>query len=131
MATGNISLTITLTYSAASINAASPGVVSNTLTSGADSVTTTFVAYERNVQTVTTSKTPLNVSLISNIGYVVFHNADSTNVVYIYGASTSTLPFLQLNPGEWQALRFSPYAFAPQVESSAGTPLLEYFAIDN
>jgi hypothetical protein len=126
---GNISLTQTLTYTSPAVNAASPGIVANTLSSGVDSVTTAFSAYERNVQIVTTSKTALSIALISNIGYMMLHNCDSTNVINLYLNSTDT-GYITLNPGEFDSLRFGS-ACVPFVVSVAGSPSLEYYALSN
>jgi hypothetical protein len=86
-------------------------------------------AYQRNVQVVTTSKSALNLVLISTLGYTVLHNADATNSINVFLNTTDTGSLL-LYPGEWQTVRFNADC-VPQVQSGAGTPMLEYYALSN
>ncbi len=85
--------------------------------------------YERNVQQVTTSKVPLSLALVPTPGLIVLHNCDNVNSVNVWQNTGITPAALTLPPGGCQLVQFTPGS-VPQVQSSAGTVLLEYFAID-
>ena len=119
-----LTLSVTMTYSNPAAN-----VKANTVSFVDPISIISSPAYERNVQVVTTSLVPLSLALITTLGYIAMHNADPVQPVAIYLNTTDTGSLL-LNAGEWLVVRFNP-ACVPQVICSAGSPMLEYYAINN
>ena len=76
--------------------------------------------------TLTTADTLLNKGNIGTYGFVYMKNWDSTNIVNIGGDGT-TYP-LALNPGEFWIGRWNVAAL--HAKSVAGSPLLEYWAVE-
>lgn len=95
-----------------------------------DLVSVASGAYEANVQQVTNTQAPLPLSLIGTLGTIWVHNCDANNSINIWQGTGITQPCLTIGPGETQTFRFAQGA-VPQVQTNAGTALLEYLAVDN
>jgi hypothetical protein len=76
---------------------------------------------------LSTSDTTLNKGNIGTLGYVYFKNLDAVNNVTI--GSDGTLFNLTLKPGEFGVIRWN--AAAIHAKSAAGTPLLEYWMVED
>jgi hypothetical protein len=76
---------------------------------------------------LSTSDTTLTKGNVGTIGYIYFKNKDNTNNVTI--GSDGTLFNLMLKPGEVAVVRWN--AAAVHAKASVGTPVLEYWMIED
>lgn len=76
---------------------------------------------------LTTGDTTLNKGNIGTYGFVYFKNWDSTNILQI--GSDGTLYPISFGPNEFGIMRWN--AAAIHAKATAGTPLLEYWAVEN
>jgi hypothetical protein len=76
---------------------------------------------------LTTGDTTLNKGNIGTYGYVYFKNQDATNNIQI--GSDGTLFPLLLKPTEFAVVRWN--AAAIHAKASVGTPILEYWAVED
>jgi hypothetical protein len=76
---------------------------------------------------LTTGDTTLIKGNITTYGYVYFKNQDATNNIQI--GSDGTLFPLMLKPGEFGVVRWN--AAAIHAKATVGTPILEYWAVED
>lgn len=76
----------------------------------------------RNLVSIPTSDTSISLGGISTIGYVLFHNTDTTNFVTI-GSNGSLYP-IKLLAGEWAMMRWN--AAAIHVLADTAAVILDY-----
>ena len=76
---------------------------------------------------LTTVDATLNKGNVGTYGYVYFKNQDATNNIQI--GSDGTLFPLMLKPGEFSICRWN--AAAIHAKAAVGTPILEYWAVED
>lgn len=115
-------LTITTT-----MNYSNAGVIES-MTKQNLQVTVTTNRSTRIVMQAEVAGTNLDLGGVSNLGYILIRNMDSTNFVTITNASDTAQ--LKLKAGEWSLFRLNT-GITPKVIADTGACLIEYLLISD